>query len=99
MNDQKLVNREEITKEIAEYYNNNNNVKKTIQLVKKCLNCGNVNIVSFRKKLDDKDRDGMHCDVCNCFHYLDEDGLITYEYHYSDVLNNDENVNWKISNN
>lgn len=77
--------------------------KKDI-LTEKCLSCGSVEIIpmsDFEHNFDDKveKNNGVLCDECGCFHYLDEDGCVTYEYNYRDILIGSDKVDWKISDN
>lgn len=72
-------------------------------LIEKCLNCGNTEVIpvsDLEHEFGDgiEKHSGMLCE-CGCFHYLDEDGGLTYEYSYRDVLIENGKVDWKISNN
>ena len=73
-----------------------------ILLTDECLNCGGDELVPMRSHKHDfaeteETHDGVIC-KCGCFHYLDEDGALTYEYSYRDLIFS-KDVSWKISDN
>jgi len=78
-------------------------VEQKTLLIEECLNCGSDELVPIRKHnhmFGDEQwtNDGVIC-KCGCFHYLDEDGSLTYEYSYKDIIFESDEVAWKISDN
>jgi len=78
-------------------------VEQKTLLTEECLNCGSDELVPIRdyKHIfgeEEWSNDGVVC-KCGCFHYLDEDGLLTYEYSYKDLIFDSDEVAWKISDN
>jgi len=71
-------------------------------LTDKCFNCGSSDIVPINDYKRDfggeETHNGVVCSSCGCFHYLEE-GNITYEYNYNDILFGDDKVEWSISDN
>jgi len=82
-------------------------VKKTKKsrkkIVDKCYSCGSHDLISidtYEREFDDVqiDNKGVVCSKCNCFHYIDGDGDLTYEYNYNDYDDGDK-IEWTISDN
>lgn len=71
-------------------------------IISKCINCGSVDVIpvkSVEHMFGDvvEKHDGVLCNNCGCFHYIDGDN-ITYEYSYqSNSI--DKKTDWNISDN
>jgi len=81
------------------------NVKTDQLIINKCYNCGDKNdllpLNDYEHNFNNKSKkhNGILCNKCKCFHYLDKNGNVTYEYNYKDSLTTDDNVKWSISDN